>query len=424
MRGLKEQMEGGHKSIESPQRVSVSDLGRIVTGKTPSTKNPAFWGGEYQFVTPSDLEWKTYYCRSTERCVTEEAKQKHTKQFIPSDAVMVTCIGNTIGKCGISATECLTNQQINTIVLHEGIDPKFVYYLIVHNIGLIRGVGVGGGAATPIINKSTFSKIRLKVPSRRTWKTIASILSAYDDLIENTRRRIQLLEQAARLLYKEWFIHFRFPACAASVAAGRPGHEHVKIKNGLPEGWKRQKLGQVAEVNRASLSKNYQGKIEYVDISAVTPGMIKETKLYDFKVAPSRARRIVQHGDIIWSCVRPNRRSHAVIWHPPENLVVSTGFAVITPISVPTTYLYQAVTTDEFVGYLANNARGAAYPAVTAKDFEEALITVPQDSLLEQFNAIMESIQEQIYVLHLQARRLAKARDLLLPRLMNGEIAV
>ena len=95
--------------------VAISDLGKVVTGKTPSTKNPAFFGGNYQFVTPSDLEWKTYYCKETERTVTDDAKKKLLNQFIPADSVMVTCIGNTIGKCGISSGECLTNQQINTI---------------------------------------------------------------------------------------------------------------------------------------------------------------------------------------------------------------------------------------------------------------------------------------------------------------------
>ena len=106
------------------------DLGRVITGKTPSTKNPAFFGGDYPFVTPSDLEWRTYYCRATERTVSDDAKDAHKGQFIPENAVMVTCIGNTIGKCAISSRLCLTNQQINSIVPYPGIDPKFIYYLI------------------------------------------------------------------------------------------------------------------------------------------------------------------------------------------------------------------------------------------------------------------------------------------------------
>ena len=144
----------------------------------------------------------------------------------------------------------------------------------------------------------------------------------------------------------------------------------------------------------------------------------------NFEDAPSRARRIVKHGDIIWSCVRPNRESYAVIWNPPDNLIVSTGFAVITPKSVPASFLFYAITTPEFVGYLANNARGAAYPAVTASDFENAQITFPQDNLLNLFNEIATPVFTQINTLRQQSKKLQQARDLLLPKLMSGAIGV
>lgn len=238
-------------------------------------------------------------------------------------------------------------------------------------------------------------------------------LSAYDDLIENNRRRMALLEESTRLLYQEWFVRLRFP-----------GHEHVRIKNGVPVDWTRESLWEIAEVNRASLGGSFDGEIDYIDIASVTPSQINETTHYDFKEAPSRARRIVQHGDIIWSCVRPNRKSYAVIWHPTSCLIASTGFAVITPIRVPTSYLLQATTTPDFVGYLENHAKGAAYPAVVAGDFERALILVPSKAILDVFNDFAEPLFEQCYFLKQQNLKLRTARDLLLPRLMNGEVIV
>ncbi len=243
--------------------------------------------------------------------------------------------------------------------------------------------------------------------------TVADILSAYDDLIENNRRRMALLEEAARQLYREWFVRLRFP-----------GHEHTRITNGVPEGWERRRLSEVAEVNRESLPSSYDGKIEYIDIPSVTPGSINETTRYDIRDAPSRARRIVHHGDIIWSCVRPNRRSYAVIWQPASNLIASTGFAVITPVSVPTAFLLHATTTDAFVGYLENHARGAAYPAVVAGDFGRAEILIPRPALVRAFNEHAEPFLSQAHDLRLQNARLRAARDRLLPRLMSGEIAV
>jgi type I restriction enzyme S subunit len=244
-------------------------------------------------------------------------------------------------------------------------------------------------------------------------RRIASILTAYDDLIENNRRRMALLEEAARKLYREWFIRLRFP-----------GHEHTPIINGLPEGWERKTLGEVAEINRANLPKSFDAEIEYIDISAVTPGRINGTTRYRFSDAPSRARRVVQHGDILWSCVRPNRKSYTVVWNPGENLIASTGFAVITPNGIPTSFLEQATTTDDFVRYLENNAKGAAYPAVLASDFERAELVIPTKSLLKSFASFAEPLLAQRHNLDTQTRKLRTARDRLLPKLMSGEIEI
>jgi type I restriction enzyme S subunit len=242
-------------------------------------------------------------------------------------------------------------------------------------------------------------------------RSIGETLLAYDDLMENNRRRMKLLEDSARHLYQEWFVRLRFP-----------GHEHARIVKGVPEGWERKPLGKIAEVNRATLPSGFDGEIEYIDIASVVPGQITEMTTYEFRDAPSRARRIVSHGDIIWSCVRPNRRSHAVIWNPPENLIASTGFAVITPTQVPTSFLYFATTTDDFVGYLENNARGAAYPAVLTKDFEQAQIVVPPKLLLTAFDEVVAPTFSQAQNLRKQNQKLKSARDMLLPRLMSGEI--
>jgi type I restriction enzyme S subunit len=291
----------------------------------------------------------------------------------------------------------------------KGNHPRFIAYMLRNTLRHYQS----DKAAVPGVNRNVLHEISVLFPTFSIQERIVYILSAYDDLIANNRRRIQLLEDAARLLYREWFVRLRFP-----------GHEHAKIRDGVPEGWEKVQLAKLAEVNRASIGQHFQGEIEYIDISAVSPGHIEQTTTYEFSAAPSRARRVVQHGDIIWSCVRPNRRSHAVIWHPQENLIASTGFAVITPTTVPTSFLYQAVTTDDFVGRLVANARGVAYPAVTAPVFESAQILAPPGALLAQYNEQSEPMLEQISILRQQTQRLARARDLLLPKLMSGEVAV
>ena len=277
---------------------------------------------------------------------------------------------------------------------------------------------MAGGAATPIINKSSFSDFEINVPTLPIQRRIAGILSAYDDLIENSQRRIKILEEMARRLYREWFVYFRFP-----------GHEGCRLVQSplgeIPEGWEVKSLGDIAVVNRSTINmRNPPNRLGYIDIASVSPGRVESVTDYLFSEAPGRARRIVSHGDVLWSCVRPNRRSHAQVMHPEENTIASTGFAVLTALKVPATFLYQATTTDEFVAYLTNNATGAAYPAVTAPTFENAKLVVPETALSQSFGELTIPMAEEVHVIQRQVDNLRRTRDLLLPRLLCGQIDV
>jgi type I restriction enzyme S subunit len=222
----------------------------------------------------------------------------------------------------------------------------------------------------------------------------------------------------AQALYREWFVHFRFP-----------GNENVPMVNSplgeIPEGWEIKKLGLIAEINYANLKNgNAPEEIFYVDISSVSTGKIDKIERIPFSEAPSRARRIVGHGDIIWSTVRPNRKSYSLILNPPKDLIVSTGFAVITAKCVPYTYIYQALTTEDFVSYLTNHAKGAAYPAVGANDFKDANILLPNKELLYLFDSIAKDIMDQKQNLLQRNANSQCTRDLLLPKLITGELDV
>ena len=272
------------------------------------------------------------------------------------------------------------------------------------------------GATMSSLNQEILERIELPLPSIAVQRRIAGILSAYDELIENSQRRIRILEEIARALYREWFVQFRFP-----------GHGEARLIESplcpVPQGWSVKKLSEVAEVNRAQINaRNKPDELHYIDISSVSPGQIESITTYAFTDAPGRARRIVQHGDVLWSCVRPNRRSHALIMQPQANTIASTGFAVLTAKMVPFTFLYVATTTDDFVGYLTNNASGAAYPAVTAETFEKAKLLVPPPALLKRFGDATIPMAEQAHILRRQITNLRWTRDLLLPRLLSGNL--
>jgi type I restriction enzyme S subunit len=250
------------------------------------------------------------------------------------------------------------------------------------------------------------------LPSQRK---IAAILSAHDELIENNQRRIALLEKLAEEIYREWFVRLRFP-----------GHEKVKRLKGLPLGWRVAELKELASVNPASISRRDKPEsILYVDISSVSTNRIDEMTPYASADAPGRARRRVKHGDVIWSSVRPANRAYCLIFDPPENLIVSTGFAVIRPNEeMPFTFVFFAVTSNPFVDQMTAVAKGAAYPATSFDDFEKAKLLVPSDDLLKNFHEKAEPLFRQKHLLQQQSERLKQTRDLLLPRLITGKLSV
>jgi type I restriction enzyme S subunit len=398
--------------------VRIKDIGRVVTGTTPPTQNEAYYGNDFLFIKPSDITPALRRVFASETMVTKEGHDYLRGKALPRNSTCVVCIG-TIGKLCLTSRLSFTNQQINSVVPDTNrFDKLYVYYLLYTIIPQLQKLQGGSASGREHVNKSNFENILVSVHPLTTQRKIAGILSAYDDLIENNTRRIAILEAMAQAIYREWFVEFRFP-----------GHEKVKLVDSalgkIPEGWKNLPLSQVADVNATSIKKgNEPGEVNYVDIASVSTGTIDEVRLLSFAEAPGRARRIVRHGDIIWSTVRPNRKSYSLVLNPLENMIASTGFAVISGTKAPFTYLYHALTTEDFVGYLVNHATGSAYPAVNSGDFEKANILVPSQDVLAAFHDATNGMFLLKYNLQEKNRRLCKTRDLLLPKLISGQLDV
>jgi type I restriction enzyme S subunit len=333
------------------------------------------------------------------------------------DAVVIGRVGAYCGAVLYEAGKFWASD--NTLVaspVDRGMSSRFLYYLLKH-ADLSRQAG---GAAQPLVTQTVLNTVELLIPSLADQRHIAGILSAYDDLIENCQRRIRILEDMAGGLYREWFVNLRFPG-AESVRLVEVDSQFGSI----PVGWQIRRVEDVATVNGETIDlRNAPEEIGYIDIASVSPGQIDAITPYAFSKAPGRARRLVRHGDVLWSCVRPNRRSFALAIQPAPNTVASTGFAILTAREVPFTFLYQATTSDDFVAYLTNHATGAAYPAVTSKTFEAAQILVPSPSLLQQFSVPTEAMAVQSKLLHQKVTALRRTRDLLLPRLLSGQISL
>ncbi|WP_354635232.1 restriction endonuclease subunit S [Planktothricoides raciborskii] len=281
------------------------------------------------------------------------------------------------------------------------------------------------GAVQPKLNLQNLLSIPIFMPEREERIRVTKLIHSLTRKIENLRKQNETLEKIAQTLFKHWFIDFEFPNENGQPYRSSGGAMQPSELGAIPAGWRVGKLGDVVEINAKSINKDYKHKnIEYVDISSVGVGTLESTTPYILKDSPSRARRLVSHGDVIWSGVRPNRKSYLYISHPVSNLVVSTGFITLTPNLIPASYLYGWVTTDTFVDYLTFNASGSAYPAVKPEHFEIAEILLPDETTLNNFHALVDTVREKIFYNSKQIQTLTKTRDTLLPELMSGKLRI
>jgi type I restriction enzyme S subunit len=371
----------------------------------------------------------------------EKANELHSANASPGDLVFVYV--GTIGQVGIiprnaSYPRYIISQNLMKLTCDpDKADPLYVYYYFRSPTGQHSLLLSASSTGVPIISRplTSLRAIRILLPPLSEQHTIAHILGTLDDKIELNRQVNHTLEAIARTLFKSWFVDFD-PVCAkaegrqpygmdAETAALFPGSFEDSPMGEIPKGWRVITIGEVVTINGRNVTKDYPYQtIKYIDISSVAEGRLEGTTNYYLVDAPSRAKRLVRQGDCIWSTVRPNRKSYLFIHNPEDNLVVSTGFAVLTPRSIPPSYLYAWVTTDQFVDYLAYNADGSAYPAVLPDRFADGIILLPPAQILQEFERQVGPIRELIAQNEDESRTLAAIRDALLPKLLSGEIRV
>ena len=270
------------------------------------------------------------------------------------------------------------------------LDNHFLHYAFREPLFYKRMVSLAQQATRPYIGIKAQRRLSVRYCTLATQRRIASILSAYDDLIENNRRRIRLLEEAARLLYREWFVHFRFP-----------GHEHVKITDGVPEGWERKTLGEVTTLN--------YGKALKADarVDGVYP-------VFGSSGAVGTHEKSIVDGPGIILGRKGNVGS--VFWSSESFWPIDTVYFISKEET--SRYLYFSLQHMQFVN------SDVAVPGLNRNYAYSRPHVEPRASLLNNFDEYTTPIFEQIETLEKQNNKLRAARDLLLPRLMNGEIAV
>lgn len=396
----------------------ISDLGNIVTGKTPRTSIHENYGGSIPFLTPTD-DLSGKYVPRTIKTLTEKGLMEVKNCLLPSHSVCVSCIGSDLGKVVLTTEPTITNQQFNSIIPNKDNDVDFIYYLM-SIVGRRLNILSKTSTAVPIINKSTFSDYEIEIPDIINQRKIATILSSLDEKIETNRRINDNLEQQAKAIFKSWFVDFE---------PFRDG-EFVDSELGrIPQNWIVGTLRDLCVANKRTYNGKFVHEIQYIDTGSVTNNTIESIQTLNpvTDIIPSRARRAVTEGDIIYSSVRPNQKHYAFLCNPLPNTVVSTGFVVLTANwSGYRYYIYQYLIQDEIIDKLQSIAEQSVstYPTLNASDLTNLKIVIPPNNVIGDFASLCHSYIAQIYKQQEESRRLAQLRDSLLPRLMSGELKV
>ena len=298
--------------------------------------------------------------------------------------VVVGRSGGSIGKVTYVPCDYWPHNTCLYVKDFKGNDPRFVAYLL----STLNLAQLNSGAAQPSLNRNFVHPVHIQIPIPMEQRRLGSILSAYDDLIENNRRRIQLLEQAARLLYKEWFVHLRFP-----------GHEHVKISDGVPEGWEKRTLGEIAPLN--------YGKALKQDNRLPGPFPVYGSS----GVVGSHEKQLVPGPTII---VGRKGNVGSVYWCSQDCHPIDTVYYIES--SKCSLFLYYALLKVPFI------STDVAVPGLNRDFAHSRSILVPADNIYRLYEETVDPLHRQMDVLRKSSVALETARDLLLPKLMNGEI--
>lgn len=348
------------------------------------------------------------------RTITPSVSGKYKRTLLRGGELLVSLVGNP-GEVAI-APESLAGaniaRQVGLIALCNEINSRYVMYYLMSPGGRADLFVQTGGAVQQVINLSDLKRIPIPVPSRSQQDRITEILSTYDDLIDINLRRIALLEDAARHLHEEWFVRLRFP-----------GHEHTPIRNGIPEGWEPATFGDLCvEVKNLVAPADVEPDTPYIGLGHMPRRSITLSSWGRAEEVTSTKHRY-REGDIIFGKIRPYFHKVGIAF---TDGVTSSDAIVIRPLDKDLwSLVLMAASSDPFVAATSQAMReGSKMPRADWKLMKQYPVPKPPSGLLATFSESVVAIAGQLKNLTFQNQKLRAARDMLLPKLMSGEMTV
>lgn len=354
------------------------------------------------------------------------SETEQSKFFVKKNDLLFarqSLVASGAGKCSIinNIKEPTTfESHLIRVRLKQSCNSWFYYYLFQLPSNPVKTIV--NQCAQAGIRGSELSKIKVPFPDLATQNKIASILSAYDDLIEKNNRRMELLRGCAEELYKEWFVRFRFP-----------NWQNTKFINGIPQGWGYGKIGDLCKIKNgfAFSSSDFLDKGDFgiIKIENVLFGDIQINKCqYVSDIDENKLKSFRLHSNdilIAMTGAQIGKTGRFPVVDKIFYLNQRVGkFIPNNPNIVNNHYLYQYTQTKSFITFIENYANGAAQPNISGKQIENIKILIPTNKLLQEYELRVDNILNSIQLLKNQNELLKQQRDLLLPRLMSGKINV
>lgn len=351
--------------------------------------------------------------------VSEDVAEKQKKFLLSYDDVLIAMTGSHINQWASVVgrvarvkyyDKSLLNQRVGKITLKENAqaDLTFIYYFLSQDRVKIQLAAKAGGAANQAnISPSDIKGLLFPCPDLDKQIKIAGILKAYDDLIENNKRQIILLEEAAQRLYKEWFVDLRFP-----------GYEDCKIVDGVPVEWKKKKLDEIADVIMGQspksefYNKEHKGLPFHQGVGSYGARFVQDDTY------STSFTKVAEANSILFSVRAPVGRLNIT----KNKIVIGRGIAAINSKSGFQSYLFYVLKERFFKDDILGN--GAIFASISKNELLNQVFVIPDEKIMSAYEKIAAALDKKIEVVDMQLQQLVEARDRLLPKLMNGEIEV
>ena len=399
-------------SVRSIQDICL----RVTSGGTPSRRQPSFYeDGCWPWLKTQELQ--DGWLDDSEEHITDDAVASSSAKVLPENTVLMAMYGATVGRLGILRRPMTCNQACCAMIVDPGrADYRYLFYQLLHARPRIRNLATG--AAQQNLSGQLIKSLQFPCPPLPEQRAIAAVLGSIDETLERTEEVIAAKEQLRNSLLHELLTH--------GVPDWHTEWKEVAGLGTIPAAWQIVRLGDVVKINHSNWDPTDGSSILYLDLTAVVaPGILAKSKKIAAADAPSRARRRVHDGDILVSTVRPNLRGFARIVNAPDNLIASTGFAVLTPLStVNHSFVYYHVMADPFAIYLNNATTGQAYPAVRPTDIANYRIPLPSLEEQRTITAVLDGIDETLARTRSERDRLQFLKEAIADVLLTGRVQV